>query len=482
MKSSPANSIYIKILASFILMVFLIIALTTVVLGISVNRQFNTYLQKGFALRTFGLASSIASSYLSTGSWEDAQKIIENYAQTFGGNYAITDANEVIVASTIAGLLGGDESQLSASGFNSTEILDNGQKIAILYVNAGIMGMHTGNTMMNLGQNRMGQMMNQLIAPSQLEIKLADLEQNFLKAIRRVLIVIGLLSALLATGISLYISNLIINPIKKMTKVVKKMASGDLTQRVKYSSVDELGVLASSFNEMADDLQRSENSRRELIADIAHEFRTPLTSIKGYIESIKDGIKKPDPQTLGRVLDETDRLTSLISDLQQLSLAESGNINLEKETVDLNNLLKTSLAKFEIEIMKKKISARLDLQKNIPPINLDKKRISQVFENLISNAIKYNKKNGIIDIISNFDKSGAKIVFSDSGIGIPSNEIPFIFDRFYRSEKSRSRKTGGTGLGLSIAKNYIELHGGSIKVESVEGKGTTFTVFLPSSN
>jgi two-component system phosphate regulon sensor histidine kinase PhoR len=229
------------------------------------------------------------------------------------------------------------------------------------------------------------------------------------------------------------------------------------------------------------EIRRLERMRSDFVANVSHELKTPLTSIKGFVETLLSGAlddKENSAQFLKVIQKHTDRLDSLINDLLDLSQLESGEAKLRTSALDLKDLADNVLAGFRSQIKKKGISA----ENNIPSgmsASLDKAKIEQVFTNLIDNAIKFNKDAGCIKIYSE-DLAGAiKVIIEDSGIGIPPKDIPRIFERFYRVDKARSREMGGTGLGLSIVRHIVELHGGSVGVESTEGLGSKFWLILP---
>ncbi|GFP24104.1 two-component system, OmpR family, phosphate regulon sensor histidine kinase PhoR, partial [Candidatus Hakubella thermalkaliphila] len=307
----------------------------------------------------------------------------------------------------------------------------------------------------------------------------AGLEKQFLDSIRNSITIVALISLALAIVISLYLARSITRPLQDMIRVTRSISEGDLSQRVRADSQDELGALAQSFNIMADDLAKQEKMRRDLVADIAHEFRTPLTTIRGYVESILDGVKKPDQDILGRIEAETERLTTLISDLQELSRAESGKLSLEKKPVDLNVLVEEVFPKFEKEIAEKEIQVETDLDRGLPLALVDERRIGQVLENILNNGIKYNYQKGRVRVNTREEGEGVRLTIADTGQGISPQDLPYIFERFYRGDKSRSRHTGGTGIGLSIARNLVEAHWGTISVQSQPGQGSTFSVWLP---
>lgn len=229
------------------------------------------------------------------------------------------------------------------------------------------------------------------------------------------------------------------------------------------------------------EIRKLETMRKDFVANVSHELKTPLTSIKGYIETLLDGAiedKANSREFLKIIQEHSERLDSLISDLLELSSLESKEIKLNKQKIGLKYLVDSILLGFKAQIKNVDIRVEDNLENDFE-ISLDKERIQQVFINLIDNAIKFNRENGFIKIYNETKNDKIKIVIEDSGIGIPAKDIPRIFERFYRVDKARSRDLGGTGLGLSIVKHIIELHGGSVGVESTEGLGSKFYFYLP---
>ncbi len=244
-------------------------------------------------------------------------------------------------------------------------------------------------------------------------------------------------------------------------------------------SKDEWRELGEAFNEMAGQLAKNEEVRQALVADVAHELRTPLTILQGELESIQEGVTQPNEEVILKLTDEVYRLKRLVNDLQQLSLAEAGKLPLHKQPVQIKELIQRISENFHWLADEKQITLRYD---GIPEdvwIELDRDRITQVVVNLVGNALRHTPQHGLVAITGYEEDDCFIFRVSDNGPGIPKDVLPFIFERFYKRDPSRSRSESGTGLGLSIAKGYVEAHGGSITVASEINKGTTFTVILP---
>jgi signal transduction histidine kinase len=242
-----------------------------------------------------------------------------------------------------------------------------------------------------------------------------------------------------------------------------------------------MGELAEAFNSMASDLEHTEQLRQNMVADAAHELRTPLSNIKGYLEAIRDGIKKPDRNTIGSIDEEATLLSQLVDDLQALSLAEAGELKLDQKEEDIIKLIKQAVAAKQTQAMAKRISISTEISRNLPSVNVDARRVGQVLHNLLENAIAHTPKNGSIIVTAQKQDNWVKVSVTDTGEGIPTEDLPSIFERFYRVDKSRARATGGSGLGLTITKRLVEAHDGKIEVQSELGKGSCFSFTLPLS-
>ncbi|MDR3209614.1 MAG: cell wall metabolism sensor histidine kinase WalK [Oscillospiraceae bacterium] len=293
----------------------------------------------------------------------------------------------------------------------------------------------------------------------------------------------------MSAAISLLLSHTILLPIRGMTTAAAAMAGGDFSREIPVESEDEIGTLARTFNTMAaqlhetlDELQKAEKLRRDFVANVSHELRTPVTSIRAYAETIQD---TPDldeatrAELLRVILNESDRMTKLVQDLLVLSSLDAGSTRMSPERFSLEKSVRDVYAAIAIQAERRDQRMDLELEYGMPEIFGDRARIEQVLMNIMTNAVKYTPEGGEISIFSGARDGHAWVQISDTGIGIPEDDIPHVFDRFYRVDKARSRESGGTGLGLSIAQEIILRHRGRIEVTSRQGVGTTFTVALP---
>lgn len=301
-------------------------------------------------------------------------------------------------------------------------------------------------------------------------------EFHFISALNQILIAVGLVSLLGAILMGLLLAGNVTEPIVKTVEITKQISEGDYHVRFQGDvKTKELRGLAQAVNQMAESLEEQENLRKRLTSDVAHELRTPLANVSSYLEAIMEGVWEPAPERLQSCYDELNRLSKLVSDLERLRQAE--NFKLQKTEVDLLELAETVVRNFETQIAEKNLRCSLGGSHSVAFV--DRSRIQQVITNLVSNAIKYSNENGIIRVTVEAREDTAVICVEDDGIGIAKEDQKLIFERFYRTDKSRNRKTGGAGIGLTIVRTIVQAHGGTIAVESKKGHGSRFLVTLP---
>ncbi|MDF2958597.1 MAG: integral rane sensor signal transduction histidine kinase [Paenibacillus sp.] len=286
---------------------------------------------------------------------------------------------------------------------------------------------------------------------------------------------------------SFWLSGVLTHPLKKLIAAIERVAQGDLNVKVPVDTKDEYGKVAQTFNDMTFRLREAEEARRRLVADVAHELRTPLSVMQLKLENYQQAGHHISPEMLLRLHDEVIRLNQLVDDLHVLSLAEAGRLSLDRKPLDLTAHLERIVDDVRYEAEENGLDIRLCTNSRPVTMMVDARRITQVFINLLTNAIRYTPRGGKItvkieDRVVDRNAFFACVSVIDTGIGIPAEELPHLFDRFYRVEEARSRHTGGTGLGLSIVHHFIRAHGGFIRVASQPDEGTIFTVYLPEGN
>ena len=309
---------------------------------------------------------------------------------------------------------------------------------------------------------------------------LAQREIQFLQSSRRSLFYATLAAVAIALVLSLILTRGLTRPLRKLSAGMQVTAQGELGHQVEVRSRDEIGQLAQAFNQMSAELARLNDQRRQMTADIAHDLRSPLTVIAGYVESMRDGVLAPSPERLETIQDEVQHLQRLVEDLRTLSLADAGELSLQRVDVAPDALLKQVQAAYRHPAEKKGITLRMEAGPDLPDIYVDPDRIFQVLANLVSNAIRHTTAGGAVTLSGKlFAANSLQFTVMDTGSGVPAEDLPRIFDRFYRVDDSRHGGEGESGLGLAIAKSIVEMHGGSISAASDgPGMGSRFTVTL----
>lgn len=310
--------------------------------------------------------------------------------------------------------------------------------------------------------------------------------ESFQDSFYESLFIAAMIASAVAVAASWLLSRSIVAPLQAMMLASQRIAEGHYDERVQAAGFDELGQLARHFNQMAEKLEQVESMRRRLIGDVSHELRTPLTAIKGSLEGLIDGVLPATEETYQQIYQEAGRLNRLVDDLQELSRVEAGAYSLEVRPLDVSTLARTVVKRLGPQFEDKRLTLSLDLPADLPRVLADEDRVIQVLTNLVSNALQYTPPGGKVTIGAERRGSQVQITVRDTGVGIASEHLPHIFDRFYRVDKSRSRMTGsgaravGSGIGLTIAKHLVEAHGGRIWAESEgPGKGSLFAFTLP---
>ncbi|MGA2490556.1 MAG: ATP-binding protein [Anaerolineales bacterium] len=307
---------------------------------------------------------------------------------------------------------------------------------------------------------------------------LGGLESQYLNRTNQALLYAALGAALVALALGTILARSLAHPLRDLTAAIHAMAKGDLKQHVSVKSRDEVGELAAAFNQMSSDLDRLNLSRRQMTADIAHDLRSPLTVIGGYVESMRDGVLKSTPERLDTIHAEVQHLERLVEDLRTLSQADAGELTLNREPVAALSLLEQMAKSYGHLATQQKVALEVQAEADLPEIRPDPDRMAQVFGNLITNSLRYTPEGGKIVLSAAMEKDRLVFCVKDNGQGIPAEALPHIFDRFYRADPARPQGSE-SGLGLAIAKSIVEAHGGTISADSQVGQGTTVRISLP---
>ncbi len=305
-------------------------------------------------------------------------------------------------------------------------------------------------------------------------------ENNNQDVISSALLISAFAALAAAIVVSLFVSRRVVEPLQELTIVSGRLARGYFRERTSIRSDDELAVLSQSVNQLAETLEQTEQRRLGLITDVAHELRTPLTTIEGYMEGLMDEVIKPEPKLFALIHHEAIRLKWMIEEMALLSRAEAGQLRVEPRPISIEPLIRQMLDQFQPQVTAQGLLLETSIAPHLPEVNADPDRIEQILINLIANALQYTPNGGRVIVMAYADEGMLHIGVRDSGVGIPAEHLPHIFERFYRVDKSRARQSGGAGIGLTIARHLVYAHGGEIWAESDGlGKGTLVKFTLP---
>ena len=431
-----------------------IILVTVVAIYFFVSERIATEMKDYAAIsaqyRSLQIRSQLYFHYLDKGSWEDVQPVVE----------ALGVSGTRIILVAVNGTVVGD-SKRELLGANYTDSSNDALEMSL--VRGGV------NEVLGHAYITADPATEPYVTPF---LKLSS-------SINRSLLLGGSLAIGIALLLTFVLSRRMTSPIEVLAKAARRLGHGDLSQRVRLQGESEVTALAEAFNSMAADLEYAEQLRRNMVADVAHELRTPLSNIQGYLEAIRDGVVESDAAAIRSLSEETYLLSRLVNELQELSLAEAGELKLVYQAEDITNLVKQAVTPWQPQLTAGEISLSLELPDNLPLVTIDWQRVNEVLHNLLKNAVAHTPKGGAINVAAGAKGKWVEVSVSDTGEGIPAEDLPHIFERFYRVDKSRARATGGSGLGLTIAKRLIEAHGGTIAVQSKLGEGSRFSFTLP---
>ncbi|MDM0446444.1 HAMP domain-containing sensor histidine kinase [Clostridium perfringens] len=303
-------------------------------------------------------------------------------------------------------------------------------------------------------------------------------ELVFLDIVNKIILGIGVLLILASTIMGFIISRSITRPINKLMTKAKYISKGEYDKKIEINTdILEINDLINSINNLSQSIKEQENIRKRLTGDISHELKTPLTNIQSHLEAMIDGIWEPTEERLLSVKEEAERLSSLVSDMQKLNKYDESSIKLKKDNVNISDII--CFVIFQFSNLAKSKNIKIEYEKKNINLYCDKDKITQALVNILSNAIRYSNEGSTIFIEEKLKDNKVMISIEDQGIGISEEDLKYVFERFYRADKSRTRATGGTGIGLTIVKSIVSSHGGEVKLESKLGEGSKFTIILP---
>lgn len=460
MKHSLRN----RLSLSYIVIAMICVLLISIIANISVESLFRTYVKNNQENRNQNIVSLISQQYHEGGGWntEVIQDIGINALEN-GMIISVTDTDGSMIWDAIQYNTGMCQQMMTHMSLNMSSRYPNwkGKFTSAAY------------PVMN-GTGEVGSIEIGYYGPFYFN----EIDLAFINAVNTASAVVGIVSLILALVFGYMMAKSISTPISRVINTAEMISKGYYDDRSnEISNIKEISQLNGAINNLAETLEKQEKLRKRLTADVAHELRTPLATLQGHIEAMIDGIWEPDSKRLKSVHEEITRLGRMVGDMEKLTRFESEDMTLNKSEFDLMQLIRSILANFEKDYTDKRIQVTLDGES--VDIFADRDKISQVIINLMSNAVKFTYEGGSIRLTVGTDPDNAVISIDDSGMGIAPEHQPFIFERFYRADASRSRLTGGSGIGLTIAKAIVEAHKGTISLESALGKGTQFIITLP---
>jgi signal transduction histidine kinase len=305
---------------------------------------------------------------------------------------------------------------------------------------------------------------------------------GFLQSVWWQFLLVGVVAASISLVVARLMARGMTQPLRDMAAAARRMELGDYSVRVHTKSRDEVGELATAFNRMSEELDHLEQSRRDLVANVSHELKTPIAAIRAHLENLLDGVEQPDPATLGVMLAQVERLGRLVDQLLDLSRLESGEVPLRIEALPLQPLVDDLISEIDVALPGRGVRVRNDVPADLPALSADRERVHQVLFNLVDNAVRFTPDGGSVTISARRRNGSVEVAVADTGAGIEAEHLPRLFERFYRADAARTRGEGGTGIGLAIARSVVEAHGGRISAESEPGRGSVFTFDLPAAD
>jgi two-component system OmpR family sensor kinase/two-component system sensor histidine kinase BaeS len=456
------NRLSVRLTLAILATTLLAVGVVALLANRATSSEFRRYLAAGQIASAQNLAPELAAYYTARGSWDgvaawfDAAARDETHGRGLGGRGA--GGMRTLQLANAAGEILYDSEGGAIGSVMSREQRETAIPIEVNGATAGYL---------------------LLLTPG--SVQLAGAEQAFLDRINQALLT-GAVVALLAGVIAgVLLARTLAAPLGQVSAAAGAIAAGDLSQRVPERGTVETQALARSFNQMAENLEQAEQLRRNLLADVAHELRTPLTVIQGNLQALLDGVYPLERAEIATIYDETRLLSRLVADLRELAQAEAGQLKLHLGPVDVGAVLAQTVDSFALLAQEEQVSLQLDAPSDLPLAQADTDRLAQVLRNLLANALRHAGSGGHVQVVARPDQGRLRFSVADDGPGIAADDLPHVFDRFWRGDPARGRDSGGSGLGLAITRHLVEAQGGMIGVESLEGEGTEFWFVLAAA-
>lgn len=440
------RSIHFRFILVNVLVVIVSISLTTVLASRMTGSEYRRIQDIGDRAGQDRLVAMLTDVYRASGSWRDVQATVEQMSAVTGERISVVDVSGTVVGDSAGEMIGRSYPLHRLPPFG--KIFVNGAYVGTVVTDPSL-------------------------------VQRPPKPDSFEVTLNRMMLISASAAGIVAILFTFLISRRVTQPVEELTAAARKMEKGDLSVRVDVHSRDEIGQLGQAFNAMADGLSRMEQLRRNMVNDVAHELRTPLTNLRGYLEAAREGVVAPDAGFVENLYEETMLLNRLTDDLRDLSLVEARQLRLERQPVDVGALARAAVDAIRLQADARGVGVGAEIAADLPPADADPSRVAQVLRNLLNNALDFTPEGGRVTVGAGVEGNAIRVDVRDTGVGIAPEQLPLIFERFYRVDPSRTRSTGGAGLGLTIVKNLVEAHGGRVWAESTPGSGSTFSFTLP---
>ncbi len=455
-----------KMLVAFVAMAACGAVLTALTANVSTRSLFDWYVRRATLARANGWRSLFAAYYAQRGSWSGIEALVPSAGASRGrglgrqlagpGGASPALRNERVLLADNTGRI-----IVDSAGASTGALLDERMERFALPITVN------------------GARVGTVALVTSLQAGLVTLEAEFLRRVTASTVLGGILAALLGAALASRFSRQLSAPLLELSKAARRIAQRDFGVRVSVESEDEMGDVARAFNFMTDSLEASDQARHRLVADVAHELRTPLSVLRGNLESLQEGVTQPTQEVIVSLHDEVIRLSRIVQDLLNLGQMESGGFPLHPVPMDIAEAVAKVTGAFAAETDARGIRLATTVESGLTAAYADPDRVAQVLVNLLANAVRHTPDGGRVAVSARRKDGYVEVSVSDTGPGIAKDDLPRVFERFYRTDESRERSTGGAGLGLAIARGIVEAHGGAIQVESAPGRGATFAFTLP---
>jgi signal transduction histidine kinase len=455
----------LRLILSFGLIALVSVASVVLISRQNTARQVRAYMFRGGMAGAEGLVSALEEYYRVNGTWQGADVLLSPAMGGQGGRQGNPNAG--------MGMMGWMNQRLRLADASGNLLVDTSSM--------GVAGKLTASELSGAIPLVIGEeIVGYLLPEGGMPFNAVD-EANLLDRLNRGVWTAALVAIGFSLALALWLSARLLRPVRDLTRAATEMAEGDLSQHVEVGGADELGILGQTFNQMASALEKAEEGRRAMTADIAHELRTPLAIQRAHLEAMEDGVNPASPENLASVLDQNLMLTRLVDDLRTLAMAEAGELELVRVPVDLPALVARLVESYRPQAETRSVDLEFSSPVTCPLLLLDAGRVEQILGNLFSNALRFMPEGGRIGFSLACSGNVATLIVHDGGPGISGEALPHVFERFYRADRGRSRVEGGSGLGLAIARRLVEAHGGTISAANHPQGGAVFTLTFPIS-